>query len=215
MIVRKCLYVLLLSVLSVPAMADVYKYVDEDGNVVFSDEPPPDADSEVVELEPYTPSSTPTPVGIVRRDGPEGGELEHVDDEYIEQLARQQLEDHKRRCLEARVALEVLHQGMPVYRVGDGMYRAAWAGDTFEGPRVYLSDAQREDAISGQIRKLAMNCKDPLNKEQQQKASDEWMNDERCRAARVNLAEISLPNSRAPDEAIEDRQRVVDEYCED
>ena len=215
MIVRKCLYVLLFSVLSVPTWADVYKYVDENGNVVFSDEPPPNTDSEVIELEPYAPSSTPTPVGIVRRDGLEGGELEHVDDEYIEQLARQQLEDHNRRCLEARVALEVLHQGMPVYQVGDGMYRAAWAGDTFEGPRVYLSDAQRENAINGQVRKLAMNCKDPLNTEQQQKVSDDWMNDERCRAARVNLAEISLPNSRAPDEAIEDRQRVVDQYCKD
>ena len=63
MIVHKCFYVLLFSVLSAPALADVYKYVDENGNVVFSDEPPPDTDSEVVELEPYAPSSTPTPVG--------------------------------------------------------------------------------------------------------------------------------------------------------
>ena len=215
MIVRKCLFVLFLSVLSVPAVADVYRYVDENGNVVFSDEAPPNVESEVVELEPYAPSSTPTPVGIVRRNGVEGDELEHVDDEYIERFARQQVEDHDRRCLEARVALEVLHQGMPVYRIGDGMYRAAWAGDTFEGPRVYLSDVQREDAIDGQIRKLAMNCKDPLNTEQQQKASRDWMDDERCRAARVNLAEISRPNSRAPEQAIEDRQRVVDQHCKD
>lgn len=215
MIVRKCLFVLFLSVLSVPAMTDVYRYVDENGNVVFSDEPPRDVESEVVELEPYAPSSTPTPVGIVRRDNQEGDELEHVDDEYIEQLARQQVEDHDRRCLEARVALEVLHQGMPVYRVGDGEYRAAWTGDTFEGPRVYLNDTKRQDAIDGQIRKLAMNCKDPLSTEQQQKASTDWMDDERCRAARAHQAEILRPDSRATDEAIEDRQRVVDQYCQD
>ncbi len=215
MIVQQCLIVLMLSILSVPAMADVYKYVDENGNVVYSDELPPNVESEVVELEPYAPSSTPTPIGKVRRNGLKGEELEHVDDEYIEQLAQQQVKDHDRRCDEARVALEVLHQGMPVYRVGDGKYRAAWAGDTFEGPRVYLSDAQRESAIDGQIRKLAMNCKDPLNMDEQRKVSSDWMNEEQCQAARVNLAEISRPNSRAPDEAIEDRQRVVDQYCKD
>lgn len=215
MFVPNYLFILLSVVLMAPAVADVYKYVDENGNVVYSDEPPPNSDSEVVELEPYAPPSTPTPIGRVTRDSEFSQDIEHVDPDRIDKLAREAERDQDRWCNEARVALEVLHQGMPVYRVGDGKYRAAWGGDTYDGPRVYLSERQREAAINGQVRKLVMNCKDPLNEEEQLEASEKWRNSERCEAARVNLAEVLEPGSRAPDQAIEDRQEVVDQYCKD
>lgn len=195
------------------ASADVYKYIDEDGNVVFTDEPAESAESEVVELAPYDPPSTPTPIGRVRRNHQFDRDLEQIDQKRIDSLVEEQVSDHARRCNEARVALEVLHQGMPVYRVADGQYRADWSGDTYEGPRVYLSDTQREAAIDAQIRKLALNCTDPLDQEQQEQASISWHNKEKCMAARVNLDDLLKPGSRAPDQSIEERQKIVDRYC--
>ena len=195
------------------ADAQVYKYVDEDGNVVFTDEPAENADSEVVELAPYDPPSTPTPIGRVRHNDQLDQDLQQIDRKRIDNLVQEQVSDHARRCNEARVALEVLHQGMPVYRVGDGKYRAHWSGDTYEGPRVYLSDTERESAIEAQIHKLALNCTDPLSLEQQNEASASWYNNEKCMAARVNLEDLLRPGSRAPDQSIEERQKIVDRYC--
>lgn len=195
------------------AVAEVYKYVDEDGNIVFTDEPTENADSELVELPSYDPPSTPTPIGRIKHDSQPDQDRVPADEQHIDELVQEQISDHDRRCTEARVALEVLHQGMPVYRVGDGKYRAAWAGDTYEGPRVYLSDAQHEAAITAQIRKLALNCTDPLNEEQQEQASTRWYNEEKCMAARVDLEDLLKPGSRAPEQSIEERQKVVDRYC--
>ena len=197
------------------ADAEIYKHIDEDGNVVYSDEPPASADSEVIELPNYDPPSTPTPVGRVGRrtladkDLPSGPEVQE------EQLINELEAYHERRCNEARVALNVLHQGMPVYRVGDGQYRALWSGDTYEGPRTYLSDAQRDEAINAEFRKLVQNCEDPLDMEKQSQASSGWINEEECRAAQVNLQDLLKPGSRAPDQAIEERQKLVDRYCAD
>lgn len=208
-------YLLIVTILCTcgAAEADVYKYIDEDGNVAFADEPPETTDSEVVELPSYDPPSTLTPLARVQRDRQIARDTEQIDKEKLDALVREQIADHDRRCTEARVALEVLHQGIPIYQVSEGKYRADWAGDTYEGPRVYLSDVDREEAITGQLRKLALNCSDPLNPEQQQQASTSWHNEEECRAARVNLEDLLKPGSRAPDQAIEERQKIVDQYC--
>ena len=195
------------------AEAEVYKYIDEDGNVVFTDEPPAASDSQVVDLPAYNPPSTPTPLARVPRDRQPAGDINQVDEENLDALLKEQTAAHDRRCAEARVALEVLHQGIPVYQVSEGKFRAKWSGDTYEGPRVYLSDVEREEAIIGQLRKLVLNCSDPLDPDEQHKASTGWHKEEECRAARVNLEDLLKPGSRAPDQAIAERRKIVDEYC--
>ena len=212
---RKGLLVATLVALFGVANGDVYKYVDEGGNVVFTDEPPANVESEIVDLPSFDPPSNPTPIGLVRRTPQQGQDLEKAERQRIDNLAQDQVSAHERRCTEARVALEVLHQGMPVYWVRDGEYRAAWVGDTYNGLRVYLSDKQREVAIDDQLYKLALNCADPLNEEQQDQAASDWLNEEKCMAARTDLELFLKPKSRAPDDFLEQKREIVDRYCGD
>ncbi len=197
------------------AVGEVYKYEDADGNVVFTDEPPPEVESEIVDLPSYDPPSTPTPIGRVKRERPPVEELDPAEKRRVENLAREQAEAQGRRCTEARVALEVLHQGMPVYLVSEGEYRAAWYGDTYEGERAYLSEKQRERAIDGQLRKLTLNCADPFNEEEWTQTSNDWLNREKCMAALMDLELFLRPNSRAPVEFLEQKRVIVRKYCDD
>ena len=197
------------------ANGEVYKYVDEDGNVVFTDEPPADVESEIVDLPSFDPPSTPTPIGRVRRPTGPLQDIDKAERRRIDNLVQDQVLAHERRCTEARVALEVLHQGMPVYWVGDSEYRAAWSGDTYEGPRAYLSEEQREAAINDELRKLVINCTEPLSEEQQEEASRNWLKEEKCAAARKDLELFLKPNSRTPDEFLEQKLKIVKQYCGD
>lgn len=195
------------------AYGEVYKYEDADGNVVFTDEPPADVETEVVDLPAYGPPSTPTPIGRVRRPPAENPDIDEAERRRIENLAQEQIAEHERRCVEARVALEVLHQGMPVYWVRDGEYRAAWHGDTYEGSRVYLSERQRTEAIDGQVRKLVQNCADPFSEEQQAQASDDWLNEEKCMEAREDLELNLRQQTRATEDFLERKREKVRRYC--
>lgn len=197
------------------AHGDVYKYVDANGNVVFTDEPPADIEVESVDLPSFDPPSTPTPVGRVKRPPEPNQDFDKAKRQRIDNLVQEQVSAHERRCNEARVALEVLHQGMPVYLVGDGDYRAAWYGDTYEGSRTYLSEKQRSSAIDEQLRKLAFNCADPLSEDRQEQASSNWINEEKCVAARKDLELFLQPNSRASDEFLNQKRDIVERYCVD
>lgn len=210
---RKCFLITTLVALFGVANGEVYKYVDAEGNVIFTDEPPTAVESEIVDLPSFDPPSTPTPIGRVRHPPQPNRDLDNAERRRIDNLVQEQVSAYERRCTEARVALEVLHQGMPVYRVRDGGYRAAWYGDAYEGPRVYLSDKQRDAAIDDQLHKLALNCTDPLSEEQQEQASSGWLSEEKCVAARKDLELLLQPNSRASDELLEQKREIVNRYC--
>lgn len=197
------------------ASGEVYKYEDANGNVVFTDEPPVDVVSEIVDLPPYDPPSTPTPIGRVSDISREQQDVGASERKRIDGLWQEQNKAHRRRCTEARVALEVLHQGMPVYWVREGEYRAAWEGDTYEGSRTYLDDEQRHEAIDSQLHKLARNCADPLNEEQQKQAADDWLRKEKCMQARKDLELYLAPKSRAPDDFLKQKRELVSRYCID
>lgn len=196
------------------AHAEVYKYIDADGTVTFTDEPPTIVESEIVNLPPIDPPSTPTPIGVSTRfskqdqlSNDSGGQ--HIDDTPLEPHSASE-----RRCTAARVSLEVLNQAMPVYRVRNGEYRAAWNGDTHLGHRKYLSEAQRQSAIDEQYRAMVTNCAEPFNDKHQEQAHRDWYNAEHCASAREDLRMILQPGSRTPDDAVEQKQKIVDQYCD-
>ena len=213
--IRSSLLAVALMALCGVAIGEVYTYTDADGNMVFTDEPPAEVESRIVELPPYGPPSTPTPIGRVRRPSISEQESGDPEQERIKSLVQEQESAHERRCTEARVALEVLHQGMPVYSVRDGEYRAAWEGDTYEGNRAYLDEEQRANAIDGQLRKLARNCSDPLNEDQQDQAADDWLRKEKCMQAQKDLELFLAPKSRAPDDFLKQKRELVSQYCRD
>jgi hypothetical protein len=53
------LSVLVAFLLSAPAMAEVYQYVDANGKTVFSDQPPPGAKAKQMNVRAYAPASAP------------------------------------------------------------------------------------------------------------------------------------------------------------
>ena len=195
------------------AHADVYKYIDADGTVTFTDDPPADVKSELVDLQPFNPPSTPTPIGVHRRSSVQAQVFGEVEVKRIDGLVQEQVSANERRCTEARVALEVLRQAMPVYWVRNSEYRAAWAGDTHVGHREYLGEEQRQSAIDNEYQALVNNCAEPFSEERQEQAHSDWYNAEHCKSAREDLEMILQPGSRTPDDAVEQKQKIVDQYC--
>ena len=53
------LSVLVACMLSTPAMAEVFQYVDANGKTVFSDQPPPGAKAKQINVRAYGPASSP------------------------------------------------------------------------------------------------------------------------------------------------------------
>lgn len=78
---------LMLSLASAPVASEVYRHVDEDGSVTFSDEPMDD-DSEAMELESLPEVNLPDPAERERRSSPDQGE----DNQTQEQQGYQTLE---------------------------------------------------------------------------------------------------------------------------
>ena len=115
------------------ATADIYKWVDEEGNVHYSDNPPQNAETERVQL-PSTPDPKGDPSEALRR------RLEQAEKAKVrrseERLAASAAKEGKRaaqvardqRCLETRMQLAVLQEQRPVYRDGQGRFRLQWGG---------------------------------------------------------------------------------------
>ena len=137
------------------AHAEIYKWVDEEGNVHYSDcPPPPTCQPELIEPAP----------------GPTEAEVQEAEkrlDELLEQqkesqalrekeklvkelrkiTAMQEAAERRRICLYARQNLVVLQQRRPVYTVDE------------DGERIYLDDKSHKAEIERMRELIAENCR--------------------------------------------------------
>ncbi len=195
--------------------ADIYKWVDEEGNVHFGDTPPEHVASELIQVE--ASGTAPHP-----ESGPQLHEqmMERVERRVAarkERAAAGQAEAEQRlqqqqRCSYARQQLISLQQELPVYRDEEGRFRTVSVYDAYEGEREYLDDESRAIEIARVTQDIVAICEDPDDPKEQIMAGLERKRMKRCETARLELKTI-LQDRHSPRQTIEDAKRKVEDLC--
>ena len=140
--------------LSVPAAESIYKWVDENGSVHYSDHPPRQVSkSEELRIE-SAPSDDVVREAQEKRDMfRERQQTSHNQrtaerEQNVLQTESDQVrrDDRQRRCTKAREQIQSLNHHMPVYYVDE------------TGNRVFLDDIKRADLIAFYHREKNMFC---------------------------------------------------------
>ncbi len=203
-------------ILSAALSADVYKWVDEEGQVHYGDEPPASAETETVPSPPPVDREE----AARRRDRLEQAvkEMEVRIEERRAKVAKKEVERQKRsgvrqRCLGLRRELDVLDSGMPAYRDDKGRFRVDWRYDPYQGERQYLDDDERGVEIERVRGEITEHCGDPDDPEARRLAREQQIRAEHCEMARANLKFLMQRRVRASDDKIEAQRHLVAEYC--
>ena len=131
---------------TVPAASpaeEVYRWVDDSGNVYYSDAEPLDVDSDRVLIEPPDADA----LVIERAEQPRPPMMQTVS------LATAGLGP----CALARQQLTLLHANVAIYRDDSGL----WQGGAGAGDRSWLADASRPNAIRAARNAVLRECSSP------------------------------------------------------
>jgi len=201
--------------------AEVYRWVDEDGNVHFSDAPPEQHSAEKIVTQEHVPK--PPDEGELRRRAllkQADAEAERILAEREAERAahKQELEDQSRTdalCADARTRLAILNEQKPMHYDADGHLRAQWRQDPYQGARTYLSDAERASLRNDMESLVEERCGQAPDPASQTKARLKWIWSERCAVARAELEVMVSERSRTPRSEIEKQQGIVAFWCDD
>ena len=148
--------VLGLVLLAPSALADseIYKWTDEEGNVHYSDcPPPPSCDAETIQAEPEPDPSEVRKAQerlermlVEQEESRAGREQEKLEKERQRVMAMQVAVARKRICIRARQNLHVLQVQRPVFYIDEN------------GKYVYLDDETRLSEISRMRKLIDENC---------------------------------------------------------
>lgn len=207
--------ILLMSVFLMAAGSEVYKWVDEEGNVHFSDTPPENFESEKVQVD-VAPSAGDVAVDrLLER-------AEHIrerlDAEREARASADEAEATRRaadshQCIFARQQLISLQQNLPVYRDEEGKLRTRSEYDVYEGEREYLDDERRAQEILRVQKDIERYCERPGDPGEQFDAAWKRMISKRCEAARARL-KAAEADRHSPRQTIEDARAEVERYCD-
>jgi len=155
-----CILILTLAALSLGG-AELYKWVDENGVVHYSETPPQDRAAAAIELAPAPaqPAAADESSGQDLAQGPETAwyeqwlagqrERKKLEKQQAEEKSLSRAEEQTRlleQCTTARRRLEILETACPVFFDGQGMLRVKCPHETVwvhKGELRYLSDEER------------------------------------------------------------------------
>ena len=215
---RKIILLLSVALIAI-ASAEVYKWVDEEGRVHYSDKPTDTHKSKEVDIEPG-----PSPEKIEKAREQAEKQKQRVHEKTVaDQLEKEKrLAEKEKRlaqeqyCLEARKQLAILQEmHLPVYLDEQGKFRAKWAYDTYQGKREYLDDAMRASATEQAREKVVANCKHPDDAKEQELVRMRWIRSEYCAKHKAELEALEDPSTHAAKQDIEKKRQLVKMYCED
>ncbi len=192
------------------SQAEVYKWVDEDGQVHFSDSKP----------ETTTEVETVTPTIQKPSSQPDEGELRRL--EYLntpppkpitqsEEATESTLDATK--CRRARVEYGILQEEMSIYFTESGRLRAHWTNDYYRGERNYISDEDRPSLEDKVVDDLYRYCEDPQDDEAYQTVYNEFVDSEWCEVHKIALQAANDPASRTADHHKERLTRLIADTC--
>ena len=203
------------------ASAQIYRWVDAQGSVNFTDSPPIDAGATRVDVR--VPAVSPT-------DDPANQRLEDIMN-LTERQDRARLatreaapENHSNRissvrkdnadCHQARVDYYWLSQDLAVYADTLGQFRARYRADPYQGERTWLTDADRQSTLKKTIRKMARFCEDPSDQAALNRVSHEVQLAEACTIDRARLDAMLDKRSRTAEQHIHHQEAVVRRVCQ-
>ena len=203
------------ALLSMPAAAEIYKWVDANGKVHFSDKKPNNDRSQTVNVNA-------PPVGE-----PDEGELrrrkllERAEEDWQmrraaenEQVAADmQRETITKACEQARIDYGVLHEQMPVYRTVDGRLRPDWEFDHYTGLKTYIADGDRPAEKRDALNRMSKHCDNPADDVAFAATYDAWVDTEYCHLMNVELATAKQPKKRTPKDDIARMEAEFSAQC--
>ncbi len=202
--------------------AEVYRWVDENGKVHFSDKKPVDDGAETVDIK--APPVLPPDEGELRR-----RELLRRAEEDFAYKQRRAAEDQaaaaleeettaarsaqQSKCNNARIRLGVLAANMPIYWTTSGEMRPAWSNDMYRGARRYIADNERPALRTVAERDIQTHCHDPDNTDAQYLTYRRWEHQQWCQALRADIDFTRQARARTPREDVEALQARYAREC--
>jgi hypothetical protein len=142
--------------------AEVFRWVDGNGNVFYSDAEPLDVDSDLVQIGPSEDEQTAmiqlTPAESATADLPDQPPL-------VVAMAATDLGP----CARARQQLTLLHADVAVFLSDDGLWEGSGKRN---GERSWLADASRPNAIRAARDEVLRNCSNPASVAEELAGSD-------------------------------------------
>lgn len=196
---RKLLIALLISTSGSSAHATIYRWIDDNGIVNYSDEP-------------------------VKNQAPkEKGALEVIEygvapkrfDSDIE-TTTDTAKSKKATCGELRQQLVVLtEKDFATYRDETGSYRVAWGDDgLYTGKREYLSQNEVTSKVTELTEQLEQRCEKSGDTISQDDIRAEWVRSEHCLLNQAILADLKKPDLKSANSAIRKQEAVTKRYCD-
>ena len=199
--------------------ADVFKWIDDAGNVHYGDSPPEASGSERMELRVDVPDASDEAElrrlrALQQADEAAKARLQQrITKKNERENSKRQIDLAEERCMELRRQLDILKYQMPAYRDENGKYRVKWEEDYYDGRREYVDDATRERLIKQMRSQIVSQCAHQDDLQADREAHRQNVFSEKCAAARVKLRLTEDPERRASDSAIEARRKEVQHYC--
>ena len=189
--------------------AEAWRWRGTDGSVHFGDRPPPGVAAERPQLR-----ARPAAAGSVQRPDPAQAPAPRsgASDAEAAPGGPAQLE----RCDRARWALAALESERPVYRDAYGAYRVKRPPnqpDPYAGPREYLDDAEREQALARYRDERDEFCAAFPDLMDPRVADEDLRRAEACELAVADLARLERPEARASAEDLAARRRWLETQC--
>ena len=218
---------ILLSLLTIlttlPSAAQIYRWVDENGKVHFSDKKPETREAETVSVE--APPVLPPDEGELRRR--ELLRRAEADFQYkrrraaeedartqaLEQEIASRQNTQQAKCDDARIRLGVLGEPMPVYWTSSGEMRPAWTNDVYKGDRRYIDDGERPALRAAAERDMQTHCANPEDGNAQYFTYRYWEHQQWCLALKADIVDAQQPRMRTPKEEIETLQAKFKREC--
>ena len=145
---RSACLLLVIAASAMPAVAQVYKWVDEKGVTHYSETPPPDKKASKVDTGPANAPVAPTPDWKQKElESKQRGLQQKQSDEAAARQQAQDENERRNRCLSAQRNLRVYEAQIPVYRVNE------------RGEKVYMEDSERAGAMERARQQVATYCK--------------------------------------------------------
>ena len=140
--------IVMLSLLLVPAAAsaEMYKWVDEKGRTVYSEQPPPDGKA-ATKLDIRTsPGSAPADWKQKEIDSRQTKIVKDQQEQNQKAQEQNQMTAKKANCIESQRQLAIAQTPRPVYQVDE------------KGEKVYLDEAARQREIDGWAANVKKYC---------------------------------------------------------
>jgi len=196
--------------------AEIYKWVDADGRLHFTDEPPAERGTKV-ELDVAKPSAIPDEGEIRRLELVQRVQLEAKEKAVTQQKVRapkqSELTNDSPGCRPARNRWYALTQDIPVYWVDSDTIRAFWHGDTYRGDRDYISDDERPALLRKTANEIEAYCPNGDIDDDQDSQYAAWLRNEDCLVSRARLELAMKDSSRTTKSELANIKSEVREFC--